>query len=32
MNLVELIENGLEVELGLKEFDGGFEWNEIVNM
>jgi len=25
MNIVELIENGLEVELGLKEFDGGFE-------
>jgi hypothetical protein len=32
MNSVELIEKALEVEVGLKEFDGAFEWNEIVNM
>jgi hypothetical protein len=31
-NLVELIKKGLEVEVGLKEFDSAFEGNEIVNM
>jgi hypothetical protein len=29
---VKLIEKGLEVKIGLKEFDGAFECNEIVNM